>query len=158
MDKGQRAEIVAVKLSEVIAEENKLVREADEKILEQHTDTPDIQKLKTMKKQYNSMKKSLNTYQKEIEKKIEELNAKDSPIKINSNFYGRNDECSLTITLREDSKTFGNSSMISPRDIVTHVMRHRNCNNARIAKVSEEGYELVVEDKDDKQLKAFLEL
>lgn len=159
MNMIQRSEIVAVKLSEVCREEKKVLDEQNDVELAGCLERRDIQELQEMKNQHNAMAKALKTHEEKIEARVNILNAmKDMPIKIDETFRGYNrDTCEIEISLKNPQKIMAGTSF-SPKDIVTSVMSLRNHKNSRIMKVAREGYEVVVEDKDDVQLQKFLKL
>ncbi|MHA2022638.1 MAG: hypothetical protein ACTSWQ_03145 [Candidatus Thorarchaeota archaeon] len=160
MDKKQRSEIVTVKLKEVLIDEQKKIDILNKTELDGYMNLEVVKELQDMKKKYDKMQDDWKSYQDNINHRVTEILAEGNiPVNINHNFYYSNDSLNMSIELK-DMKHLGpdtSAAYIKPNDIVTYVTALRNHDNARIQKVAREGYELVVEDNEEK-LKLFLEL
>lgn len=159
MDKKERAQIVAVKLTEVLREEGKKLADRNSEALELARSIDEVVEVVKMKDQYLAMKKAAETYKKQLEARVDELNKESQiPVKLTvSSPWDENKHTTAIDVSLKDPLSLNAASSANPTDIVTTVTQLRNHENERVQMTAREGYSLVIED-DMELLEKFLRL
>jgi len=162
MDKVERARIIAVKMEELLTEEQMKDWERKKKALEKwFSEQPEVKK---MFKQYCANKAALKTMREKIDAYVEAL-SKRLPPDAELRFYDGRDNSTPTLDVNlmtthrgyRDAGQPPGPIQIAHSEVVTVLTKHRNSDNPRIRKAVEEGLHLMLED-DMKRMQKFLNL
>lgn len=157
MDKKERSRIVAVKLEEVLIEEWKKENDEVQAKAQAWLDTTTLQ---SERKQANAMIKAAKTAIKNLELKISEADEflKEQGESFNVSMYVPYDHQEelneISLSNRSEARNRGNEKpVIQHQEIITELTRRRNSPNARIRRIVDEGYHLLLEDDTDRMQK-----